>query len=570
MGEIKRRKVIQVAAVYAVVSWLLVQIVATIEQPLSLPTWFDTAVIVFLAVGFPVAIILGWAFDITTHGIISTPPAATDSVADTPIHSATDAGTSTLPNSVAVLPFENRSPNPDDAYFAAGIHEEILSHLAKLKQLNVIARTSVMQYAGVARHIAEIADELNVGAVMEGSVRYAGDQVRVTAQLIDGATGTHLWTESYDGDLADIFTIQADIAKRIAEALNLHLRSEDQKSLEERPTDDLQAYECYLRARYEYSKFTPEGVQRSIHFLKQGLEFDADSELLNIALGNAYFNYGSAALGAELHDEYLVKAEECARSVLSINPDSADGNSLLGLILFDRFETFEGLRLMKQGVDAPDRNTDSLIWGVMCYSLCGQIKTAKPWVDELNRVDPFHGFSQWTVALYQLMDGEFEEAVTFLRRAHELEPDAPIFRTALALALIYLGRNSEAQSILKAGRKEEPRREVWHIIGRILDHILCDERAAASELLDDDLKEDAKTDMLYSWLLADCYALLGDADSSIEWLGNAIRGGFLNYPFFYNMDPLISDVRNKRDFDLLMTKAQAGWESVERLTSEAN
>jgi tetratricopeptide (TPR) repeat protein len=297
--------------------------------------------------------------------------------------------------------------------------------------------------------------------------------------------------------------------------------------------------------------------------LKQGLAFSADNELLNIALGYAYFNYGSAVLGAGAHDEYLDKAMECAERVLAVKPNSPDGNGLLGLILYDRFETAKGLQLLRKGVDAPDRNLDTLTYAAMIHSMCGQTKIAKAWVDELGRVDPLHGYSQFIIAWQRLMEGDFEGAESFVRRANELEPDAPMFRTALGLVLIFLGRKSDARGVLEAGHTERPRREVWHIVGRILHHILCQEPEAASQLLDDDLKQDAKTDMLYSWLLADCYAMLGDLEASLDWLGNAVDGGFLNYQFFRHMDPLLSSLRGREDFDLLMTRLRDRWRSVE-------
>ena len=147
-----------------------------------------------------------------------------------------------------MLPLDNLSPNPDDAYFSAGIHEEIITRLAKIKDLNVIARTSVMQYAGAARPIAEIAAELRVGAIMEGSVRYAGDKVRVTGQLIDANDGTHLWTEVYDRNLADIFAIQTDIAMCIADALKAELAPSERESIGRMPTSSQDAYALYLQA----------------------------------------------------------------------------------------------------------------------------------------------------------------------------------------------------------------------------------------------------------------------------------------------------------------------------------
>jgi TolB-like protein len=270
LAEIKRRKMVQVAVIYAVVAWVLVQIVATIEAPLNLPDWVDTLVIVLLAVGFPITLIFSWAFNITREGVVR------DTGSDEPtVEAAADEKTESriqlLPNSIAVLPFENLSPNPDDAYFSAGVHEQLLNELAKIRDINVIARTSVLQYAKEPLPIPQIAQALNVGTVMEGSVRYAGEKVRITAQLIDGNSGAHLWTEAYDGDLSDIFAIQTDIAVAIARALEAELLPETRARLERTPTTSPSAYALYLEAsRYAFSP----RWQEALALLDRAIELD--------------------------------------------------------------------------------------------------------------------------------------------------------------------------------------------------------------------------------------------------------------------------------------------------------
>jgi TolB-like protein len=256
-AEIKRRKVFQVAAVYAVVAWLLVQIVATVEEPLSLPGWFDTAIIVFLAVGFPVTMILTWAFDLTPDRAIrdqrseATPASggrtteyiligllglvvawvvARDLINSTgaPLideetvanEAATTPERNVIPNSIAVLVCDNLSPDPDNAYIAQSLHEEMLNQLFKLRDLRVISRTSVLPYMGAERPpLLEIAEDLKVQTIMECSVAYGDDRVAISAQLIDPDTGVHLWSERYYRDLSDVFAVQFDIATNIANAL---------------------------------------------------------------------------------------------------------------------------------------------------------------------------------------------------------------------------------------------------------------------------------------------------------------------------------------------------------------
>jgi TolB-like protein len=286
LGELKRRKVTRVAAVYAVTAWVLLQIVDVVTDPLRLPEWFATVVFVLLALGFPIALIMAWAFEMTPEGIQRTSsdddagadarvtkpqvaaivglvvlasgwmiyalqrddPRSPAADASTELSSDTEPSSERLHNSLAVLPFENLSPDPDNAYFAAGIHEETLNQLARIKDLSVIARTSVLQYAGAKRPIAEIAAELNVGAILEGSVRYAGDRVRITVQLIDAYKGIHLWSETYDRELIDIFQIETEIAASITKAMRAEFSVEERRRLSKTPTDVFDAYAHYLRA----------------------------------------------------------------------------------------------------------------------------------------------------------------------------------------------------------------------------------------------------------------------------------------------------------------------------------
>ena len=277
-GEIKRRKMFQVAAVYAVTAWLIVEVITSIEEPLSLPSWTDTLVIVLLALGFPIMLIVSWLFNVTPDGLVrdtgaskATPRAGlrmewvllgivgiavawlfyrtefdrpSSSEATQPVVAAQTA----LPNSIAVLPFENISLEPDDAYFSAGLHEEILNRLAKLRNLKVISRTSVLHYADSDLTIPEIAKELNVGAVMEGGVQYADGRVRIHAQLIDATTDQHIWSETYDREFADIFAIESDIAANIASALRIELSLSEQESLDRAPDASADAHLLYLGA----------------------------------------------------------------------------------------------------------------------------------------------------------------------------------------------------------------------------------------------------------------------------------------------------------------------------------
>src|SRR5205085_803048 len=283
-AELKRRNVYKVAVAYAVVGWLLVQIATQVFPFLEIPNWVVRLVIVLVAAGFPIALVLAWAFELTPEGIrraedvdlsasrrsknrawiymVLIGGAISIALFLLGRYSAprnVDESTNLSAKSIAVLPFENFSEDKAFAFFADGVQDEILTDLAKIADLKVISRTSVMQYKNTAtRNLPEIAQALNVAHVLEGSVQRSANRVRVSAQLIDARNDTHVWAEKYDRDLADVFAIQSEIAQKIADQLQAKLSPTEKNAISERPTSDLAAYDLYLQAKeLIYGDFSP-------------------------------------------------------------------------------------------------------------------------------------------------------------------------------------------------------------------------------------------------------------------------------------------------------------------------
>src|SRR6266496_1167636 len=285
--ELKRRNVLRIAGLYLVGAWLLTQVASTLLPAFDAPSWALRGLIITLALGFIPAMIFSWVFELTPQGLRReddvapersiTPQTgrrmdrtiivvlalalgyfAFDKFVLAPRREAARVA-SAVPNesksvinakSIAVLPFENRSHDPDNAYFTDGVQDEILTDLAKIADLKVISRTSVMQYkSGVARNLRKIGEELGVAHVVEGSVQRAANKVRVNAQLLDARTDAHLWAQTYDRDLADVFAIQSEIAKSIADQLQAKLSPNEKKAIEQPPTTDLAAFDLYSRAK---------------------------------------------------------------------------------------------------------------------------------------------------------------------------------------------------------------------------------------------------------------------------------------------------------------------------------
>jgi adenylate cyclase len=445
LGEVKRRKVFQVAAAYAVVAWLLIQVADVVLPTFEAPDWVMQVFTFTLIAGFPVALVLAWAYDITPRGIVRSTPIDDEKEVFRRSDGSSDAAESVyeeLPNSIAVLPFENLSPNPDDAYFAAGMHEEILNQLAKIRDISVIARTSVLQYAGAARPIGEIARELRVGKVMEGSVRYAGDRVRVTAQLIDGISGTHLWTETYDRDLADVFSIQTDIATRIAAALEAELSARERETIAEQPTQSTDAYRIYLRAVAQFADagnlLDPTGLpslRASIRsYLDRALELDPGFALAHAWKAVLY-------MASRQHDPIPVgawadRAAELeslttrhAQEALAHDPNLGLAHTALGSLHFMNWHAAEAGGAFSLALELSPNDPQVLLWNT----------------------------------LFAYARERFEDAVTLARRAVDLDPNDLLIRCVLGYSLENCGKLDEAAEAYRQAIMLNPAVPVAHV-----------------------------------------------------------------------------------------------------------
>jgi TolB-like protein/Tfp pilus assembly protein PilF len=321
--ELKRRKVVRVAIAYVIVAWILIQVIISVEAPLSLPDWADTLIIVLLVAGFPVTLILAWVFDVTPGGIKKTssedPPqaairrtgeSATDEPADAPSE-----------KSIAVLPFVNMSSDPEQEYFSDGISEELLNQLTKLGGLRVAGRTSSFFFKGKNEDLRTVGEKLNVANILEGSVRKSGNRVRITAQLIKVADGYHLWSETFDRDLDDIFAIQDETARSVADALSVELGVE-RTGRDTGGTSNIEAYDAYLAGLAAYRDVGRRSWQKATALLEEAVSHDpmyadAWAILADVYDGSAY------SFRAEQAGELTRKSQEAASRAVEIAPTSA-------------------------------------------------------------------------------------------------------------------------------------------------------------------------------------------------------------------------------------------------------
>jgi TolB-like protein len=291
-AELKRRNVYKVAIAYGVVAWLLMQVASQIFPFFEIPNWAVRLVVLLLVIGFPVALILAWAFELTPEGIKRTEEiepgrrshnrvwlyvvvvAGAISVSLFFLGRCTaqnrqGASAEVATKSIAVLPFENLSEEKANAYFADGIQEEILTRLSKIADLKVISRTSTQRFKSAPDNLLEIAKQLGVANILEGSVQRSSDQVRVNVQLIKAATDTHLWADTFDRKVTDVFAVESEIAKAVADTLQAKLSGAEQSAIAARPTENSEAHELYLKGRYFFGKRTVDDFKRAIDYFNQ-------------------------------------------------------------------------------------------------------------------------------------------------------------------------------------------------------------------------------------------------------------------------------------------------------------
>jgi adenylate cyclase len=352
---LSRRRVFRVVVIYAVAGWLVIEVSATVLPALKLPEWTTTFVILLVALGFIIAVGLAWAFDIGPEGIERTPPKRqiqdedepTGAPASAPPELAPAASPAAVPasestptskpaaatddrRSIAVLPFVNMSGDPENEYFSDGIAEEILNLLVKLPQLRVASRTSSFVFKGEKINIPDVAQKLAVGTVLEGSVRRAGDRVRITAQLIEVDTDSHLWSETYDREMRDVFAIQDDIARSIVAALEVTLTPRDRRALQYVATEDAKAYDYYLRGRRYFFKLTRRHFHTAIRMFRKAIEQDPNFALAYAGLADAY---SMLYQWADASEENISKANEASIKAITLDPDSAEANAARGTAL---------------------------------------------------------------------------------------------------------------------------------------------------------------------------------------------------------------------------------------------
>jgi TolB-like protein/predicted Zn-dependent protease len=567
--ELKRRKVYHVGAVYVVAGLGVLGAAELILEPLGLDA-VRPFIVILTILGFPIALVLAWAYEVkpeepgpvegSSDGASLSPPHAEDEVSPTPQVTPPN-GAAEQQKSIVVLPFDNLSPDPGDAYFSDGLTEEITSHLACCGEMRVISRNSAMALKDTRKKTVTIGKELNVQCVLEGSVRRAGDDLRITAQLIDAGTDTHIWTETYNGTLEDVFDIQERVARSIVEALQLTLGPDEERRLTERPIDDLQAYECYLRARHDIDRFTEQSLAQAIRTLEHGLELFPENPLLTATLGEAqYLQYDA---GYVTDESVLDRAEELATRALSLNPDCAYGKKLLGLLERGRGSLTQACRHMKAAYDAEPNDAGIMLYTATFLSVyAGRFDIARPIYERLLEIDPLNPLAYLVVGLFRVSNGDPETGTTLIRRFHRMSPEMPWGRFWIAHALAADGRTVEAIEELD-GASQAGLPDPVGPLARFVRLALSGRQAEALSALDEETKAYGWNDPDFSYLMIGYYALIDRTDEALEWLQHALDRDYINYPYLAETGPFLQNLRGEEQFKALLEEVEGKWQDFE-------
>ena len=440
-SELKRRKVYRVAVAYAVVAWLIIQIATQTFPFLEVPNWAIRLVIILTVLGFPVALVLSWAFDLTPQGIIRTDEIAPG---QKPSSNAPE-------KSIAVLPFENLSDNQENAYFADGVQDDILSSLAKIADLKVISRTSVRQYRSGERNLREIGTALGVAHILEGTVRRSGNRVRINTQLINARTDTHIWAETFERETTDLFALQSELAERIATALRANLSPSEKARIRVHPTEHRDAYDLYLRARdlFRWSGAADprECAEQALLLLDQATTRDPQFALAH-SLASRFHNE-LYWFGFDKTHARLAKAKTAADTALRLHPELGDAHLALAYYYYYGFRDYERASA-ELAIALRATPNDAEVWDGLAVvdRRQGRWEEAISNFERARALDPHNGAVIWNLAETYFCLCRFEEAARTFAAGLTSNPQAHLF--SLASAAIDFKKTGDTTTLLAA------------------------------------------------------------------------------------------------------------------------
>jgi len=554
------------------------QIASQIFPFFDIPSWGVRLVVLLLIIGFPIALILAWAFELTPEGIKRTEVADLEPAKPSRkqawiyvvvVAAALSAalffvGRYTAPNrpitnglpekSIAVLPFENLSEDKANAYFAEGMQDEILAHLSKIADLKVVSRTSTQKYKSAPGDLREIARQLGVANVLEGSVQKAADQVRVNVQLINALNDAHLWGDIYDRKLTDIFAVESDIAKTVADTLQARLTGAEKQLITAQPTSDLTAYELYLKGRVLWEKRGGENLRQAIAFYEQAIALDPNYALAYAGLAETYVILPFYTTTAPL--EALPKAKAAALKALQLDDKLAEAHSGFARVLSYDFDMAASISEFQRAIALnPNYATAHQWYGRQPLAACGRFDEAIAEGKRAIELDPLSPVINTDLGHTLINAHRYDEAIAQLRKTLGIDPTFYYAHDTLGIAFQLKGDMPAAIAEYTKAQQLTDNNLGSRVLLAAAKAQSGDKEAAVQMLAE--LEELSQNRYVRAFWRAVLYLSLGNRDEAIRWLEQGVAGHEETDIIFIKVDPMLDPLRGDPRFEALVQKVLA-------------
>ena len=572
LAELKRRNVYKVAVAYAVVAWLLIQAASILFPTFDAPGWVMKVVVVVIAIGFPLALIMAWAFELTPQGIKRTEEVpreqsiarSTGRKLDFAIITVLTLAVGLLlfdrfrskpqthesgktAKSIAVLPFENASNDPNAEYLSEGISEALINSLTEVQQLRVIARSTAFHYKGTDVDPRRVGQELQVAAVLTGKVRQMQDALSVQVDLVDATTGAQLWGEGYDRKISDVIAVKQAIAQEVTEKLKLKLSGEEQRRLVKRDTTNAEAYQSYLRGRYFWNKRTPDGIKQALAQFQQAIARDP-----NFALG--YSGLADAYLLLEQYvgvpwSEVMPKARAAADRALQIDDSLAEAHTSSAVTYQFNWQWTEVEQEFRRAIALNPNYPTAHHWFSLYFNVKGQLDDALREIKRAQELDPLSPIISANVAIVLIRKNEIDAAIEECQRIIEFDPNHPSGYDWLGQAYFKQGRLAEAivqrEKAVELSHRSSPQLSLLACL-----YAITGRRTEAVGILNE-LEDRYRRHEAIGQHLAAIYYGLGDEDQGYAWLEKDFEQHSAELPFMLTRPQFEHLRRNPRVADLV-------------------
>ena len=580
-AELKRRNVYKVAVAYIVAGWALSQGMAQVLPVFDVPNWAIRLIVLLIILGLPIALVLAWMFEITPEGIKSTTAADTMPSTGgtkkygwvyvvvagglvsiglfflgryTASHVAAGGlpGGQSLPaKSIAVMPFESLSEDKSNAYFAEGVQDEILTRLAKVADLKVISHTSTQRFNSAPENLPQIAKQLGVMNILEGSVQKVADQVRVNVQLINALTDAHLWAETYDRKLTDIFGVESDIAKSIADALRAKLTGSEQTQMSKRPTENSEAYELYLKGSFFWNKRTGEDLKTAADYCQQAIALDSQYAAAYAGLAQTYVVIPLFAAGTPR--DYFPKAKAAAQRAIELDETSAEAHTALGLLFcFSEVNFVEAEKEFKRAIAInPNYATAHHWYGNALLVALGRFDEAISECQRAVELDPLSLIINADLGGTLMIARRYDQAIAQMQRTLELDERFGYAHWNLGEALYLKGNAMGAIAEYEKARSIDDDPQILGLLGRA--YADTGQREKVMELIRQ-LEERPKHEFVRGYIVALIYIGLGDKVKAIDCLEREYLDHDNIDTAWIRVDPMLDPLRGDPRFEALADK----------------